>query len=262
MRGWWIIFVSAVACGQQQATFPSDGEDPKIGGGAELLETVCPGHVETNLQVHCHVNCPEDTGFAGQERDWDLVSITRGHFLSPLSEDAALSMSGCETRVSGRFRGSVLLTRQSGKWVKRWYTPGMVTDNCHKVRLATGRDIPVCLSGDGNMGLLVSTISSIDLATRRVDHLAQAVDNTGNCGMGTRDHRIQVGSIDRVEFGTSPGDDGSFSIFGVRGSFTILPTEDQPCGRPDELRAKLAVNTAPYRIDYVSDGTTYTRVSK
>jgi len=127
--------------------------------------------------------------------------ITRGHFLSPLSEDVVLSMDGCEARA-GRFRGSILLTRESGQWVQRWYQSGMVTDKCHKVSLPTGREILVCLSYDLNAGLSASTISSVDLVARKESAFFLNIDTQGNCGgFGPGDHQIDVGSIETSNFG-------------------------------------------------------------
>jgi hypothetical protein len=64
VRGFLILVSMAVAgwpqdFGPPKPIFPSDGMDPKQGGGAELLEAVCPGSVD----FHCTGACPESTRF-------------------------------------------------------------------------------------------------------------------------------------------------------------------------------------------------------
>jgi hypothetical protein len=100
--------------------FPSDSEDPRQAGGAERLEAVCPGRVASGKELRCRIVCPKFTGFAGDDLGWSLARVTRGHFLSPTSEDAALSMEGCESH-SLNFGGTILLTRGAQRWTMLWY---------------------------------------------------------------------------------------------------------------------------------------------
>jgi len=102
-------------------SFPSDGKSPAKASGAELLEAVCSGQV---VVVGDKIGCGKEylyfTGFADDELDWSLTGVTRGHFLSPTSDDAVLSAEGCEPHVAN-FGGTILLTRSFQGWVMEWY---------------------------------------------------------------------------------------------------------------------------------------------
>src|ERR1700681_487279 len=117
----WLLFflLTALAwaqpAGAPKPVFPDDTQDPKDAGGAKLLEAVCPGHVVEGKDVECRIVCPEFTAFKGEEYGWRLKRITRGHFLSSISDDAVLSMGGCEPH-SFNFGGTILLSKRSGKW--------------------------------------------------------------------------------------------------------------------------------------------------
>lgn len=94
MRGLLIVLLTAAAWAQpatpRAPIFPADNETPVQGRAAELLEAVCPGKVVTGKQITCGDVCPEFTGFSEQE------SRLECRFLSPTSDDAALSTLGCE----------------------------------------------------------------------------------------------------------------------------------------------------------------------
>jgi len=83
MKGLLILLLAATAWAQPKPIFPSDSGDPKRSDGASLLEAVCPGHVVAGDQIGCRGSCPEFTAFHGEDFDWSLYAITRGHFLSP-----------------------------------------------------------------------------------------------------------------------------------------------------------------------------------
>ena len=133
-----LISACVTACAQ---VFPSDGRPPAQAGGAEMLEAVCPGQVTTTPAIGCQTGCPEFTTFFDGHGDWSLKVITRGHFLSQASQDAALSTLGCEPH-SENSGGTVLLTRRAGQWVMLWYKAGVDTSQCHKIPLRDARDIP------------------------------------------------------------------------------------------------------------------------
>src|SRR5690348_8335969 len=56
-----------------------------------------------------------------------LQAVSFGHFTSPGSDDALLSMLGCESHAR-YFGGSFLLTRRGGKWHLRGYHPRLITE--------------------------------------------------------------------------------------------------------------------------------------
>jgi hypothetical protein len=139
------LAVGAVACVlaslpvMADPIFPSDGQHPDAAGAAELLEAVCPGHVDG---FSCRDWCPESATFHLQ---LEVNAVTRGHFLAPSSEDAVLSTGGCESVFE--FGGTILLTRRSRRWKMLWYQEGILTSQCRKVPLRDRREILVCISG-------------------------------------------------------------------------------------------------------------------
>jgi hypothetical protein len=146
-----ILFLPAqLTCGQAldppTPIFPSDGKPPAETNGAELLQAVCPGEVEVGEKIGCGKHCPSFTIFGdfGMSDGWSLTRVTRGHLLSPTSNDAVLSMEGCEPQ-SQNFGGTILLTRGAQEWTMEWYRSGIETSQCHKVPLQNSREILVCV---------------------------------------------------------------------------------------------------------------------
>jgi hypothetical protein len=138
-----LLLTLSFASAGAQTIFPSDTQDPRQAGGVELIESVCPGRVASKKELTCRIACPDFTGFSGEPIGWSLSRLTRGHFLSPTSEDAALWMDSCEPHAEN-WGGTILMTRHSNRWVMLWYKAGVVTERCHKVPLR---------NGPGNSGL-------------------------------------------------------------------------------------------------------------
>jgi hypothetical protein len=189
MRGLLLLLVAAMAWAQPPRTiFPSDSKDPKQSGGAALLEAVCPGRVVLGEEVGCRGPCPDVAAFGGEDLGRSLSAVTRGHFLSPQSDDAVLSMSGCEPH-SENFGGTVLLTRRSQKWTVLWYKAGVDTSECHKVKLKNDREILVCLGDLGAQGTVETQLYVEDLRAPKPAGMAgndsvffSLADNTSTCG--------------------------------------------------------------------------------
>jgi len=133
-------------------SFPSDGKSPAKASGAELLEAVCSGQV---VVVGDKIGCGKEylyfTGFADDELDWSLTGVTRGHFLSPTSDDAVLSAEGCEPHVAN-FGGTILLTRSFQGWVMEWYKAGVDTRNATRFRFRLGERSSSALVGQERRG--------------------------------------------------------------------------------------------------------------
>ena len=127
------------------------------------MKAVCPGHAVVGKRVACRIVCPDVAAFK-EESEWALDAIVRGHFLSPTSGDAALSMSGCEPH-SFNFGGTILITRKSGKWIELWYKGGVPTEKCHRGKLQSGREILVCLGEWGAQGGVSMELYLEDLLT-------------------------------------------------------------------------------------------------
>jgi hypothetical protein len=147
-----LVLMASNAQGQTHTIFPSDGHDLQK-ADAELLEAVCPGKVGkiadalvpskewSGCPNYCPEGAPLDIG------EFRADAVYHGHFLSPTSEDALLSESGCETHQE-LFGGAVLLTKRSQLWKMVWYKPGVLTEKCHKVALRDRREILVCIGQD------------------------------------------------------------------------------------------------------------------
>jgi len=145
-----------------------------------LLEAVCPGDVTTGKDIARKTGCPDFTGFGkiGDRFSWSLGAVTRGHFLSPTSDDAVLWMQGCESHQDN-FGGTVLLTKRSQRWSMLWYKTAVQTARCHKVRLRNGREILVCMGGAGAQGATATSLYSKDLLSPKPTLMAGGSDDDG-----------------------------------------------------------------------------------
>jgi len=78
VRGLLLVVLATAALAQSKPVFQIDGVSPREGGAAELLETLCPGQVETGQEVKCRES-PDD--IARFECSPTATMVTRGHFL-------------------------------------------------------------------------------------------------------------------------------------------------------------------------------------
>jgi hypothetical protein len=256
-----------------QALFPSDGEDPKLGGSLELLETVCPGRVTIGKEVRCRIVCPKFTGFPGEDYGWSLARVTRGHFLSATSEDAALSMEGCQPH-SRNFGGTILLTRRAQRWSMIWYKPGVDTNLCHKIGLPNGREILLCMGEYGGQGLRITSLYLEDLRNPIATMIAadgkseffSVSDNTLTCGQNDEDvsnpEPLTRASIRRVEFNTHDANrPASISVTADFGERAMTPENVKRCEdeliRQHRVVSELLPATKRYRINFFFDGHDY-----
>jgi hypothetical protein len=204
------LFAALIASGQ---LFPSDGLPFDQAEDKELIETVCPSRVEHGGKVNCGRYCPSASAFGkwGDHFDWDLVRVTRGHFLSPTSEDAVISTEGCEPH-STNFGGSILLTRRNERWRMLWYEGGVKTQQCHKIQLKSGREILVCLGEYGGQGNVWKELYVEDLLTPvgslmsgdKFPGFFSIEDSTLACGFNQEDEAhpfpVMRANIEDVEF--------------------------------------------------------------
>lgn len=262
------IAICGVCKGQTLPTttiFPSDAQDPKVSGGAELLETVCPGDVFVGKSITCRGVCPNDTSFQGER---SLEAVTRGHFLSTTSDDAVLSMLGCEPH-SEKFGGTILLTRNAGRWKMLWYKAGVETSECHKVSLPTGREILVCMGRYGAQGNestelyvedLLSPIGSLMAGT---GGFFQVLDTTLTCGWNEDDqskpYPLKRGYIERVSFGSDAAGRATVSVTSQTGTRKMSPDDVQACQvETNPLNPhphfSIAPRTSTSHMDFVFNG--------
>ena len=107
MRGLLLVIFATAALAQTKAVFKLDGVSPREGGAAELREALCAGQVEVGQEVKCRES-PDD--IARFECSPTATMVTRGHFLSPGSDDALLAFHACEP-PSANLGSTALLTR-------------------------------------------------------------------------------------------------------------------------------------------------------
>ena len=266
------LLPGALSASDPQTIFPSDGEDPRKAGGRELLEVVCKGHVVLGKTMKCSTGCARYTDFGrfgDTEFDWSLVRVTRGHFLSPTSEDAVLWMEGCESHASN-WGGTLLLTREADRWKKVWYRSGLVTDQCHKVALVDGREILVCIgraAAQGNVGtdLYVEDLlhpTEVLMADKGDAAFFGLYDDTLTCGDGQgrtfRADPITRAFIQKVEF---KSDGKELSVTAAHGKRRMTKEDAAACeaeGGPGNKRtSRFLPPVKTYQIDFVFDGHTY-----
>ena len=277
-----LILTCAAICRAQapsvpKPVFPDDSQDPKQAGGAEMLESVCPGYVVVGKEIRCNIPCPKDTGFENEVFEWDLARVTRGHFLSPESDDAVLAMLGCEPH-SENFGGTILLTKRSQRWTMLWYKAGVPTESCHEARLPNEREILVCIGGYGGQGSVSTVLYVEDLlspsATLMAGHAGaffEVLDTVATCGWNLEDESkpfpLTRNYIERVDFRTRP--DGSIqglTVFARRGERSMTEAEVEACSDEQSLnKPHKGINfsppTKPYRVDFTFDGRTFRRVT-
>lgn len=246
---------------RRETVFPSDTKDPPQ-VGAELLEAVCPGAVRVGKYVGCATGCSDATGFGkfGDRFPWTFVKVTLGHFLSAISDDAVLLMSGCEPH-SENFGGTLLLTRKSGRWSVLWYKGGVETAKCHKIALHDGREILVCIGTYGAQGSIWTDLYVEDLLDPKPTLMAgndgtffETLDDTLTCGwqqgapQPDSDPVIRS-RIDKVEFS---GDNTPLvSVTASFGTKRMTAEEVQSCM---VNRGAFFPRMKTYRMEFVYDG--------
>jgi hypothetical protein len=188
------------------------------------------------------------------------------HFVSPSSEDALVSGSGCESHADD-FGGSFLLTKQGLSWHKVRYVAGLIAFDCHKLTGSDGRDRLICGQADSWQGDEFSSVCIHDpgadlIKTDTLDtQFARgfALDNRGECFFGVEDttgamgKSVQRGFIQRVEFaGIASGHQTRIIVIARLGRANV----------PEELVEKGAsgtgpnptIATLPRRYEFVFDG--------
>lgn len=258
-----IIALQPAARGQQsseqtETNFPSDTKPPDQTDIKRLLETVCSAEIKSGKTVECRERCPEYTDFPGDELTWEVLGLTFGHFLSPTSDDATLSMSGCEPH-SLNFGGTVLLTRQSNAWSMVWYKAGVDTSRCHKAPTANRREILVCIGQYGAQGNIWTALYTEDLSSPKTVLMAggheffTAYDNTIGCG--NFQSEIVRSHISRVEFVDRA--DGHVPAIWVSASFGKQTATAASLGACMSKKAGSLPETRNYRMQFIFNGDDY-----
>ena len=209
----------------------------------------------------CQGHCPEYTDLRGEDMTWNVTGVTLGHFLSPTSDDIALSVSGCEPH-SMNFGGTVLLTRRSGRWSMLWYKAGVDTSRCHKVSLRDHREILVCIGEYGGQGNLWTSLYVEDLGSPKPALMAggseffTAYDNTLTCGQSESGMFPLIRShIHHVEFVDSAnGDPPAIWVSASYGEKATTPATVSAC---ESKQAGDLPETRDHRIEFILNGHDY-----
>ncbi len=220
------------ACGEGVRTVTHDGK-PAIGCGAGDMEEI----LATRNQKRQYPWMP----YVG----WEADRVVFGRFLSPTSEDAAVSCHACSSHPS-LFGGTLLLTRRSGKWEPVWYKDGVITRHCRRITLASGRQVLFCEVNDSGMGHRLHGLYLVDFTKPKFawDSKVLMADKYGGPMYGA----VQRQFIDRVSFEQS-GRKGLLVRVSARHSRVNV--------RPNHGRKPLPVpRLSRYEIRYQLDGET------
>lgn len=162
----WVLFAGVVCA----ADFATEAKALK-GVEAKPFEAVACG------PKGCKV-CPD-----GTTGEMELRTILYGSFVSAHSEDALITTGGCEPHAMN-FGGAVLITSKNGKWQKIWYEPGLIADQCRKVKGSDGREILVCLGTYTGQGENDEVLYAVDVSKpteKRQINLFGISDTTMTC---------------------------------------------------------------------------------
>lgn len=262
-----IFLFTTIAHGQPddwyiRSIFPLASADLNIVDVQPLLEAACPGKTyrrnkQGRQEVGCKV-CPAGSGLRdvpGQS----LEAVTFGHFTSASSDDALLSVMGCEPH-SLYFGGSFLLTKQDGQWRRVGYYPRLITEQCHALATESGRQIMVCAHYFGAQGLGERFIYALDFkqpGKPLVATLLSAVNGMYTCGQEEGNKPVQQSVVESVEYTDLDGDGlADVSIVARTGRVQRSEAEFQACvdWSSGKRRMNSRMRTPKYRIDYLLKG--------
>lgn len=272
----WLPFLFSVLVLKGQSIdsktiFPADSRAFVQTEDKDLIQTVCPGHIEKDGKVECGKNCPSSSGLdMGQHIfDLSLIDVTRGHFLSAASDDAVISTEGCESH-SENFGGSILLTRRAERWIMLWYQSGVETLRCHKVQLKSGRGILVCLGEYGGQGNVWMQLYIEDLVRPQGSLMAEnshgifeVFDNSTICG-GNVENESKPSAlthtlIEKIEFAASaPAGNATIVVEFSLGRRAMTPEAVKACyAAPQPRQAPFTPTMHRYRMEFVFHGSKF-----
>lgn len=177
------------ACGDEGVRL-KDAEGKPVFGCGTILNYLLPPDRPAGVRVH-----------GGQHAAWTADGVITGHFLSPTSDDAAIGGGGIETHPH-QFGGTLLMTRQQGKWRPVWYKSGVITRHCRVMTLATGRQLLLCEDTDGGMGHSFHDLYWNDFASAKHSlRLSRADRYSGNLQGGVQDQFIDRSQVERDAVG-------------------------------------------------------------
>lgn len=155
-----------------------------------------------------------------------------------------------------------------------WYKAGVQTAQCHKVALADGREILVCMSRYGGwQGWASTSLYLEDLLKPAVNLSAEAgnerflepFDDTGTCGLNDEDYArpnpLTLRYIERVTFGVRRGDAIVLSVIAQYGTRPMTLADVKQCeqGRNSSPSGSTSFKPQTKRrvVDFLFDGHGY-----
>lgn len=134
------------------------------GDADNLLAGFCqePTHIIDGIGLSCKTRQLGPNFSDVVDREFHPKGVIFGHFLSPASDDAAVSAWSAETHPY-RWGGTLLLSRRAGAWVPIWYRSAVIIDACEKVALPDQRELLLCEDEDSGMGHALHYLYAVDL---------------------------------------------------------------------------------------------------
>ncbi len=212
---------------------------------AEMLEAICDGKSDG---THCDT-CPESSPVSSVGFSLDHVIL--GHFVAPDSEDAMVTIAGCE-EMHASIGWGFLLTRRGGNWESIYDLLGLDLRRCHRMRFRSGRELLVCEDYRMDSFVLMHSVTAVFVKGESLSfrNLITASDTTRMCDS---QERVQSAEIDKVEFG-----DNVIWFTASRGEMRDSDRRQELCQEAQTHRPA-AAGPGPrvvksYRIDYSFDG--------
>jgi len=172
-----------------------------------------------------------------------VESVIYGHFLSPTSEDAALSGWAGETHPAF-LGGTLLLTRSEGNWRPVWYKSAVISRYCRKLALTTGREILVCEEEDGGMGHSYHILYGLDFTKPKSPYDAALLVSDSYLLMCT-DQQKQ--SIESIRF-QPPGHPVKITVFLRHGRNRLSEQDRSKCADAEPVPAPTLHD---HRVDFL-----------
>jgi hypothetical protein len=179
------------------------------------------------------------------EFQW-VRGVRYGHFLSPSSDDAALSGWDGEGHPDF-FGGTLLLTKENGAWHPVWYKSGVISRYCRNFPLGSGRQILICEEHDGGMGHSYDIVYFLDF-TSPTDPMRGSLLVADSYLLMCRDQQRQ--SIGAIQFRVTERP-ARISVLVSSGRRRLSESEINACGDNAEVRAPAE---RKYQVDFVLTG--------
>ncbi len=148
-----------------------------------------------------------------------MAAVHIGPFIDAAVTHALIAYAGCEYMHGGTI---VLSGKRGGPWQYSALYEDRVSESCHAVPEANGRDLLVCVQDYSIMGERDQWIYLLDFGARRLDvgsTILNAVDNTQTCAPEIRRERIE-----KIEFHES-----TLNITAIHGTLRLNEEEQRAC---------------------------------